>query len=317
MRAVTLMQEFAAMLWNDITGAFSVAQWKDCLQKLSKVNRKVLVSNLLAIVPQIAVFYVLLAPAVASPLYNKILFFPSKELALNIDSINGTAKENIFIESGGEKINAWLFDKAGARGTVLISHGNAGNISHRIPIIEYFLGQNFSVLAYDYQGYGLSSGEPGIDKICQDGLSAYDYLTKERKIAPTKIVLFGESLGGAVSAHIAGNREVAAIILQSTFSSLPHVARAKMLLMRAYPNFLFPKNKMDSAKTLSSEHAPLLIIHGKADNVIPYSEGELLNRKAAEPKTFVSIEGGGHNDLFYEYKEETLKALSQFLNNCL
>lgn len=90
-----------------------------------------------------------------------------------------------------------------------------------------------------------------------------------------------------------------------------------MLLMRAYPNFLFPKNKMDSAKTLSSEHAPLLIIHGKADNVIPYSEGELLSRKAAEPKTFVSIEGGGHNDLFYEYKEETLKALSQFLNNCL
>ncbi|MBN8662170.1 MAG: alpha/beta hydrolase [Candidatus Obscuribacter phosphatis] len=315
MKAAPPMQEFAAMFWNDLTCAFSLNQWRNCLQKLSKVNRRVLFSNLVAIIPQIAVFYALLSPAVASPLYNKILFYPSKEHAFAVESLAGIAKENIFIASGGEKLNAWLFDKTGAKGTVLISHGNAGNISHRIPIIEYFLSQNFSVLAYDYQGYGLSTGEPGIDKICQDGLAAYDYLSKERKIPPEKIVLFGESLGGGVSAHIAGNREAAAIVLQSTFSSLPHVARSKMLLMRAYPNFLFPKNKMDSAKILAGAHPPLLIIHGTGDGIIPCKESKLIYEKAAEPKKLLLIEGGGHNDLFYEYKDETLKGLSEFLKN--
>lgn len=252
------------------------------------------------------------------PFYNKMLFFPSKIYYADVNHVAGIPKESVhFASSNKNKLEAWYFPVENSRGTVIISHGNAGNISHRVPLIGVLLHQRFSVLAYDYQGYGNSEGEPSIDNICEDGLAAYDYLNTTRAIAPEKIVVYGESLGGGVASHIATHRKVGAIILQSTFSSLPHIAKKKMMLMRLYPPFLYPKNKLDSAAMLSEQHAPLLIVHGKVDSIIPYSESEVIFEKASEPKQLVGIDSANHNDIYGEYIDSFNKVVSNFLDTVL
>ena len=285
--------------------------------QVAATRKQQILRNFLLIVPQFVLFYILLSPAVAMPFYNKMLFFPAKVYYADVKSVAGVAKETVNFASANKNVlEAWYFPVANSRGTVIISHGNAGNISHRVPLIGVLLSQNFSVLAYDYQGYGNSQGEPSIENICDDGLAAYDFLIS-RGVNPEKIVVYGESLGGGVTSHIAAHRKVGAIILQSTFSSLPHVAKKKMLLMRLYPLFLYPKNKLDSAQLLAEQHAPLLIVHGKADSIIPFSESEVLFAKASEPKKLAAIEHANHNDIYGEYIDTFNNEVSAFLDSVL
>lgn len=317
MKAVVFIHELISTFVDDITCAFSIKNWKESLQSVRILTRKQLLRNTLFIVPQIALFYILLSPAVAAPFYNKLLFFPTKEMCFEFDKLAGIAKENVeILSANNSKLHAWYFPLPNPKGVVLISHGNGGNISHRIPLIKMFLQKNISVLAYDYQGYGRSEGNPSIENILADGLSVYDYLTKQRNVEPEKIIVYGESLGGAVTSHIATNRKVGAIILQSAFSSLPHIAKARMPLMRAYPSWLFP-NKLDNGAMLAGEHAPLLIVHGKADSIIPFGEAELLASMASQPSTRVGIEGANHNDMYCEYQTKLDSVVSRFLETAL
>jgi uncharacterized protein len=312
------VRELVTTFVADLTCAFSLANWKESGAKLAMTSRQKLLRNFFLIIPQLLVFYCVLSPAVAMPLYNKMLFFPAKVYGVSFDKLAGVSKEKVqFPSSNNTHLAAWYFPVEKPRGVIIISHGNAGNISHRAPLIGVFLKQNFSVLAYDYQGYGLSEGEPSIDNICQDGLAAYDYLTTIHGVTPEQIVVYGESLGGGVTTYIANNRKVGAIILQSTFSSLPHIAKKKMLLMRLYPPFLYPKNKLDSATLMKEQHAPLLIVHGKADSIIPYEEAEVIFRNASEPKKLVGIENANHNDIYGEYIDSFGKTVSIFLDTVL
>ena len=276
-------------------------------------------SNLILASALVSAFYGVLSPVVAMPLYDNMLFFPTQQFATDFDELGGYEKEDAtFLSANGSKIHAWYFPVPHSRGTVIISHGNAGNITYRVPLIEMLLKQKLSVLAYDYQGYGKSEGKPTIDHVCEDGLAAYDFLTNERGVEPTKIIVYGESLGGGVASYTAANREVAAIILQSTFSSLPHIARSKMMLMKLYPNFLFPKNCLDSAKLMSKAHAPLLIVHGADDTIIPLSEAHELFKHAVEPKKLVKIEDANHNDMYGSRFEINLNAaVANFLDTVL
>lgn len=260
-------------------------------------------------------FYCAISPVVAMPLYDKMLFFPTKQFETDFDNLAGFAKEDsTFTSANGSKLHAWYIPVPHSRGTVIINHGNAGNISYRVPLMELFLKQKLSVLAYDYQGYGKSEGTPSIDHVCEDGLAAYDFLTKECGVESKKIIVYGESLGGGVASYIAANRKVEAIILQSAFSSLPHIARLKMPLMRFYPNFFFPKNCMDSASLLSVEHAPLLIVHGENDTIIPVSEAHKLFDAAVEPRKLVTIENANHNDMYgSQYEASLSSAIVDFL----
>lgn len=316
MNSVGFVRELAISFWNDITCAFSLRNWKDSFAGLSGLSKKQMLLNSRIILPQLVVFYVVLSPAVAMPFYNKMLFFPTKTHVTAADTISGVTKENVnFASSGNCKLDAWYYPHPNARGAAIISHGNAGNISYRTPLISVLLKQNLSVLAYDYQGYGQSEGQPSIDNVCADGLAAYDYLTKQRGIAPEKVIVYGESLGGAISAHISTQRKVGAIILQSAFSSLPSIARRKMLLMKLYPLFLYPKNKLDSAEMLSGKHPPLLIVHGDSDTIIPFAEAQRLYKLASEPKQLVDIKGANHNDVYPDHSEELGSAVSKFLDS--
>ena len=251
----------------------------------------------------------------AGTIYDKLLFYPTKQMDHAPQSVRNIAREEYYIRShNGNKIHAWYYEHPQARGVALVSHGNAGNISHRTYLVELMLDQQLSVLVYDYQGYGMSEGTPTTKNVCEDGIAAYEFLIKEKSVEPEKIVLYGESLGGGISCHIADSNKCAAIILQSTFSSLPSVGKKVFLVFRAVPKFLHPKIKLDNAAILSKKHAPVLIMHGTEDEVIPFSEAERLNSKAIEPKKFVPIKRSGHNNIqIFELKE----AISEFLQEYL
>ncbi len=321
MNPISLCQEFLATLWADVTCAFSPSQWRSVIGTLSRSKPKQLVRNVLLIVPQIIVFYVLISPVVAMPLYNKILFFPVKTLAFDMDKVGGVAKEDVWIpvknSSKSKFVHGWFFAKSGARDCVLISHGNGGNISYRVPLIKMLLSNNMSVLAYDYEGYGKSEGEPSIDNVCTDGLAAFDYLIEKRRVPPENIILYGESLGGGITCQIAAERRCKAIILQSTFSSLPSVAKRKMLLFRMYPSILFPKNALDSVAVLEKKHAPLLIVHGELDGIIPIAESEILFERASQPKYFVRLPNAEHNDVYTNNQADLSKAVAAFIDEQL
>jgi fermentation-respiration switch protein FrsA (DUF1100 family) len=313
------LKELAATFFEDLTCAFSLKNWKDISARVLKLSKKQILRNALIIVPQLMFFYCLLSPVVAMPLYDKMLFFPAQVFAAEYDTISGTAKEDVTIASANNaQLHGWYYRVANARGTVIISHGNAGNISYRIPLIRMLIHEKLSVLAYDYQGYGKSTGTPTIDNVCRDGLAAYDFLTKQRNVDPAKIIVYGESLGGGIASYTAANRKVGGIILQSTFSSLPHIARKRMALMRFYPDFLFPKNKLDSAKLLEDEHAPLLIVHGRIDSIIPVEEAEVIFKRASAPKKLVIIDNANHNDVYGSPNEIELNtAVSKFIDSVL
>lgn len=261
----------------------------------------------------LALILIAVLPTMAFSIYDKLLFFPMKELERVQDSINGFQKEDVSIKSAnGKIIHAWFFLRDPKSKVILLSHGNAGNISHRTYLISLLLNQGLSVLAYDYQGYGKSEGKPTIANVCEDGLSAFDYLVKEKNYSPQDIILYGESLGGGITCHIAKNRKPGALILQSTFSSLPSVAKKVYKIFHFVPSIAYPKNKLDNLALVKDKHPPLLIIHGKVDEIIPFSEAELLNKNATEPKLYKPIKGAGHNNLYPSFSHDLKTAISEF-----
>jgi fermentation-respiration switch protein FrsA (DUF1100 family) len=310
--------ELAATFWHDLTSAFSPGEWRKTIDALRQAKLRTMSANLMPLIPQLVVFYLVLSPKVAMPLYNKLLFYPMKEGEYGLKAVNGVAKEDcLFPSANGRKLHAWYFPVPQSRGTVLISHGNGGNLTWRVPLFEMFIRNRVSVFAYDYQGYGLSEGSPTVDNICDDGVAAYDYLVEKKKIAPSKLILYGESLGGAVASYTAARKPTGGLILQSTFSSLPHVAGQKFIHLKLYPRFLFPSNTLDNVAVLKNFHPPLMIVHGMKDRIIPESEAELLFQGACEPKKIVRIEGASHNDLLSTFAPQLEGAIAEFADSTL
>lgn len=277
------------------------------IRKINKVCTYLLVGS-----------YVLLTPMIAMPLYSKMIFYPDYPSRYNpedykVDSLAGIAREELYIPtSHGKRLHCWFFRKPEAKYVVLLSHGNASNLSNRVVHALTLLGCGVSVLLYDYQGYGLSNGEPGLQNICDDGLAAYDYLNKKMNYQPNNIILYGESIGCAVSCYIASHRNCEGLILQSGFSSLPDIAEQTVVFLRAYPRFLFPQPQLDNVAALRKINKPVLIIHGQLDTLIRPSHAELLMRSAAGPKTIAMMPHSGHC-IMPEDIEAYLKALQNFV----
>lgn len=217
--------------------------------------------------------------------------------------------EEIFIEVAGEQTHIWYIPLEGATITVLFSHGNAGNIADRLESIQLLRSMGFSVLAYDYGGYGRSTGRPSEQRICADTEAVWRYLTEDRGVALENIILFGRSLGGAATAYLASRVKPAAVVLESTFCSLPDVVRDMPL-----GKFLAKgiRHRFPSIERVSQIRAPLLIIHSPDDTLIPFKHGKALFEAANPPKTFLEIRGD-HNEGFVLSMETYLEGWKHFL----
>lgn len=138
----------------------------------------------------------------------------------------GFEYESVFLKTEDNvRINGWWVGAKNERAVILFFHGNAGNISHRLEHIKIFNRLNLSVFIIDYRGYGQSEGTPSEKGTYLDAQAAFEYLTRERKISPGKIVVYGHSLGGAIGAWLAKEKNPAAAIIDSTFLSLKEIAK--------------------------------------------------------------------------------------------
>jgi fermentation-respiration switch protein FrsA (DUF1100 family) len=174
-------------------------------------------------------------------------------------------------------------------------HGNAGNLTHRATVAHLWSERyNVSFFVFDYRGYGRSEGTPTIAGLLHDARAARRELASREGIAEEEVVLFGESLGGAVAVDLAAVDGARGLILQSTFSSLREVARTH------YPPLLVDAlvaDKLNAAEAIQRYRGPLLQSHGDADGTIPMALGRKLYDAANQPKQFVVLPGIDHNDL--------------------
>jgi pimeloyl-ACP methyl ester carboxylesterase len=185
-----------------------------------------------------------------------------------------------------------------------VSHGNAGNISNRIYLANALTRAGCSVLLYDYRGYGVSTGTPTITGILQDGLSVYDFAHDKLQYPAEKIILYGESIGTAVTCNIACNRQCEAVILQSGIGSLPSVGRHIFPILWLFPDSIVAEPHLDNVASVKTLHVPLLLCHGMVDNIVPFHESERMFASANQPKQLVLLPHCGHNDMgVYDTRE--------------
>ncbi len=172
--------------------------------------------------------------------------------------------------------------------TILYSHGNAETLGDIYPRLLQLKQLGLSVVAYDYRGYGASSGQPSEHNAYADIDAVYRYATETLKVNPDRLIVFGRSIGGGPSTYLASRKPIAGLILESTFISVFRVI---------VPFPLLPFDKFPNHNRIEQIQAPLLIIHGDRDQVIPFEHGETLFKSAKAPKQFLRIPGAGHNDV--------------------
>jgi fermentation-respiration switch protein FrsA (DUF1100 family) len=221
-------------------------------------------------------------------LERSLIYHPSRTIE-GTPAALGLAYEDVEVTTeDGILIHGWLVP--GPRSaTVLYCHGNAGNISHRLSKIEAVQNRlGLSILIFDYRGYGRSEGVPSEAGTYADARAVNAWL-RERSSAP--VIYFGESLGAAVAARLASEEPPAALVLEAPFASVPAMASATL----PGAGRLF-RTRYDTLGIINQAAAPLLVLHGDGDEVVPHRQGRAVFDAATEPKTFVTVPGARHND---------------------
>ena len=242
-------------------------------------------------------------------LQDRLVYFPMRELETTPRAL-GIDYEDVRLKTeDGVQLHGWFVATPAARATVLFFHGNGGNISHRLERIGIFRQLGLNVLLFDYRGYGRSDGAPSEQGTYRDARAAWRYLTETRGLSPSTVILYGESLGGAVATHLAAAQKPSAVVVESSFSSMVDLGAEvyPWLPVRWISRYVYP-----SAQNLARVHAPVLIIHSRDDEIIPFQHGQALFAAAREPKEFLEIRGG-HNDGPLTSGSHYLKGLEGFL----
>jgi len=246
-------------------------------------------------------------------LENWITFQPWRELEFRPEDYGLSAEEMLIRSGGADKIHGWYFRPGRADAPVIVFfHGNAGNISHRLELVVPFVRRGLGVLLFDYRGYGLSTGKPGEKAFQQDALAVWDYLTGVKGIAAERLVAFGRSLGGAPATYLAAERKVGRLVLEGCFTSGRDMARR---IFGFLPLHLAMKNNWEVSRTLKRVRVPVMILHGRQDDVVPFSLGEKLARRgSAGQVVFWAVEGGSHLDLYAVLGESYYERIEKFLS---
>ncbi|QKQ73188.1 alpha/beta hydrolase [Nostoc sp. TCL240-02] len=187
--------------------------------------------------------------------------------------------------------------------TILYAHGNSEDLGDIKQILEKLHAWGFSVFAYDYRGYGTSQGKATESYAYEDINSAYNYLTENLKIPPEKIIVLGRSVGGGSAVNLAMRQPIAGLILESSFISAFQVI---------VPFRILPFDKFPNLDNIKNVKCPILVIHGKADDIIPFAHGEKLFNAAISPKLYLWVKEANHNDLFWVAENKYQKALQEF-----
>lgn len=238
------------------------------------------------------------------------VYFPTKPIGAT-PAHAGIAYEPVsFAAADGVRLTGWFIPAERPRGTILFFHGNGGNISYLLETVKLVPRLDHNLLVFDYRGYGESEGSPTEEGTYLDAEAAWDYLVRVRGCVPTSIVLMGRSLGGAVASWLAQRHAAGALILESTFTSLPDRAA------EVYPYFpvrWMLRFRYDTLARLGAIRCPVLVIHSPEDEIVPYHHGRKLFERANEPKEFLRI-SGGHNEGFLVSADRYAAGIRAFLD---
>jgi len=242
-------------------------------------------------------------------LENTSIFYPERTLAATPQNI-GLPFEDVSITTQDQvKLHGWLIKAPRAKSTLIFFHGNAGNIGGRLGKIDLFHHLGLNVLIIDYRGFGNSGGYPTEKGIYKDATATYDYLMQRDDMQGQHVISYGASLGGAVAVDLATRRDVACLIVDSSFSSAVDMAKR---IYPFIPSFLI-RSKMDSIKKIKNISTPVLFIHSVEDETVPIVLGKKLYEAASEPKEFIEITGG-HNDGHIHAGDKIRNGIQTFLN---
>jgi fermentation-respiration switch protein FrsA (DUF1100 family) len=243
------------------------------------------------------------------------LYFPTRALSETPGTYGLPFEEVWFQTEDGVRLHGWFVPRQGARATLLWLHGNAGNIGHRAHNLRQFhdaLGIN--VFLFDYRGYGLSDGEPSEAGLMKDAEAAWRLLGARPDVDPGGIILFGRSLGAAVAAELGVRVKPAALILESPFTTLMDMARHHYWFL---PVRGLVRSRYDTLGAVRRVRAPVLVLHGDSDEIVPLDMGEQVFAAANEPKAFHRIRGASHNDTYLVGGKPYWEALRAFLATAL
>jgi uncharacterized protein len=253
--------------------------------------KRLLITGLLAVVAGVVLVVVVLRSV-----ENRLIYYPPRyPEGFPSPQIVAREVEDVWLlTADGVRINAFYRSNPASKQVLLWFHGNAENIGYGLDQMKALAKIGVNILAVDYRGYGKSAGKPDEAGVYHDADAAYDYLLNQRHFRPQDIVIYGHSLGGAVAVNLASRRPCGGLIVESSFTS----ARAMARRMFAVPAIAYVvKSRFDSLRKIRDVRAPILVVHGTRDEVIPFAMGQQLFAAAPEPKRFFPIAGAGHNDV--------------------
>ncbi len=249
------------------------------------------------------------SPSPRSSVVDHLLFQPARYPDGDCAPAGSRFEDAWFNSTNGAKLNGWFAEAEHPRAVVLYTEGNGGNITTRRDVLTLFRDRlKTSVLVFDYQGYGKSEGAPSREGILSDARAARRWLAERTGVAEKDIVLVGQSLGGSVAVDLAARDGARGLVLENTFSSLTDVTEAHFGRMAGR----LVTNQLDSATRIKDYKGPLLQTHGDRDSLVPFAQGRRLFEAANEPKRFVAVAGGGHND---PPSAEYIEELDRFLDS--
>lgn len=243
-------------------------------------------------------------------LERRLVFRPSSAAEAWLKPDDPRSQDVSFPASDGSTISArWIPPETPQHGAVLVAHGNGGNITHRGKLaadLRRELGAG--VLLFDYPGYGKSTGNPTEESCYASGAAAYNWLLSEQKLAPNRIVLMGESLGGGTAVELATRVDHRALVLIFTFTTLPDAAHHHYPFL---PTRLAMRTRFDNLAKIGRCVRPVFIVHGTKDRTVPFAHSETLFAAANEPKQFIPVNGADHD---LTIASHYLPSLAEFLS---
>lgn len=234
-----------------------------------------------------------MAVFLAGCLQRALLYYPSDRLPTPAE-IGATDYDVVQLTTAdGLVLTAWHAAAMEDRPTIVYLQGNAGNIAGRVPKLRPFRAAGYGVLLVGYRGYGGNPGTPSEAGLLADGEAGLAYLA-DAGVPPDRVVLFGESLGTAIAVRLAADRQVAALVLEAPFTSIIDAGRYHYPFL---PVETLAEDRFDTIRHITGVSAPVLIVHGERDRIVPVTQGRRLLAAAPGPKRGVFLRGAGHNNL--------------------
>ncbi|HUS46606.1 MAG TPA: alpha/beta hydrolase [Phycisphaerae bacterium] len=246
-------------------------------------------------------------------LQSRLVYWPDRRIEATPRKVGLAYQDVTFTSEDGVKLSGWHVPAPNHRGTVLFCHGNGGNISHRLESIEVFHRLGLSVFIFDYRGYGQSEGSPSEEGTFRDAEAAWQYVVGPLGDSPDDVVVFGRSLGGAVAAHLARSRTARALIVESAFTSVPDFAAEKFWFLPARWMSRFSYATVEYVRDV---RCPVLVVHSRDDELIPFHHGQTVFEAASQPKEFLEI-NGTHNEGFVTSGERYRRGIDAFVTQHL